>query len=884
MSKIVVIQVIGSGVRHVDGGARTGMSRTHAVRATLAATAIASLYGCSSGDDSVTARTTALTVPLPPVTQFVVLASRSASFNDRTFVTGGHVGVAAGTGNTLAAGFDTRIGVGQVLLAPKVTLNEGATTGEIGATAIAAPPSAVTGPRSGFLAPPVQPVPGTVSPGANPITVGAGQTVNLAAGAFGAVTVNGTLNLSGGLYQFQSLRVNNDARLMAQATSTVRVAGVLTALDRARLLTAAPLPPSALRLVVAGATDALVLGNDVQLTALVVARGDFHAGDRLVAAGAVAARDVVVGHDSRLAFAAGFGCGSNVSCDDGNACTTDSCVDAQCARPPVPNGTACSDGNACTRTDSCQGGACVGTNPVVCSASDQCHVAGVCNKATAVCSNPTSAEGTTCNDGNGCTQTYRCLAGACVGGNPIVCAATDCQVAATCSAATGTCPAPTAEADGSSCQIGGHIPGQCQAGVCQAAITAFSLTLQGGGVSPTDPTLLYSQFDNPELMGTDTLQTIAFNGKSFPEHADGTVLPGEWAYENFNLVVRATGDDTLGARTINVPGTELITQPAMMSIFDPPATMPFTARGLQLGYATSTVTTVHEQIDNTPRTPDSVRAQLDPTVMLVPIQIVKVVPPATATFVDELKNITVAERNRLFDDRVPIDIFSVSHPDGEVNVFRDFQVASTNAGARTLSFTEPDLVWAQCGIQFRVVSCGGADDPGAEQCPDLNVTTGINVSGNGVQCNISPEARLLPDFNSCGCEDIIAHHNRDDARMLPGVRADLPLVLLTGRVANPQCGLATIVDLAETGVAYMGVFNQDFDTKLVLAHELGHVLGLNHDDSQPNVMNSFTAQAAPLIPQSLCQAARTQAAVYVKAKWGITIDPGVWIPTPPATR
>src|SRR5207247_9484497 len=64
-----------------------------------------------------------------------------------------------------------------------------------------------------------------------------------------------------------------------------------------------------------------------------------------------------------------------------NACAPDQCSGQL-------DGTACNDGNACTQTDTCQAGACVGSNPVVCSASDQCHVAGTCDTATGVCSNP----------------------------------------------------------------------------------------------------------------------------------------------------------------------------------------------------------------------------------------------------------------------------------------------------------------------------------------------------------------------------------------------------------------------------------------------------------------------------------------------------------------
>jgi len=41
------------------------------------------------------------------------------------------------------------------------------------------------------------------------------------------------------------------------------------------------------------------------------------------------------------------------------------------------NGQPCNDGNACTQTDTCGAGeACIGSNPVVCTALDQCHAVG----------------------------------------------------------------------------------------------------------------------------------------------------------------------------------------------------------------------------------------------------------------------------------------------------------------------------------------------------------------------------------------------------------------------------------------------------------------------------------------------------------------------------
>jgi hypothetical protein len=163
--------------------------------------------------------------------------------------------------------------------------------------------------------------------------------------------------------------------------------------------------------------------------------------------------------------------GSNpVNCSDGNTCTSDVCNTGTgaCTNPNVTDGTPCSDGNACTQTDTCQTGVCSGANPVVCTASNQCHVAGVCDTGTGVCSNPNAANGTGCNDSNVCTQTDSCQSGICTGSNPIVCSASDqCHVAGVCNAGTGLCSNPTAP-NGTAC-VDGNACTQtdtCQSGTC----------------------------------------------------------------------------------------------------------------------------------------------------------------------------------------------------------------------------------------------------------------------------------------------------------------------------------------------------------------------------------------------------------------------------------
>lgn len=136
-------------------------------------------------------------------------------------------------------------------------------------------------------------------------------------------------------------------------------------------------------------------------------------------------------------------------CDDGNPCTTDSCSAGACVHTSLPNGTSCSDGNACTQTDQCSSGTCVGSNPVTCSALDTCHTAGTCNPATGACSNPPAAAGVDCSNGDPCDGLEKCNgAGGCVAGPPFVDDGNPCTTD-TCSPATGIAHAPVTP--GTSC-------------------------------------------------------------------------------------------------------------------------------------------------------------------------------------------------------------------------------------------------------------------------------------------------------------------------------------------------------------------------------------------------------------------------------------------------
>ena len=107
----------------------------------------------------------------------------------------------------------------------------------------------------------------------------------------------------------------------------------------------------------------------------------------------------------------------------------DCCTDADC---PVA-GQTCGGGGVegqCGAPSLCQN--------VVCTPLDDCHVAGTCDPATGICSNPNKADGTSCDDGDACTQTDTCQAGVC-SGTLINCDDGDACTVDTCDASTGQC-------------------------------------------------------------------------------------------------------------------------------------------------------------------------------------------------------------------------------------------------------------------------------------------------------------------------------------------------------------------------------------------------------------------------------------------------------------
>src|SRR6185503_5368048 len=104
------------------------------------------------------------------------------------------------------------------------------------------------------------------------------------------VTVSGTLNLSGGLYELRQLVINPDGRVVAQADSAVRIQQTLNVADRGQVNVAGALTPRNLRLSVAGTDfndNSVTLGADARLSGLLVAERTVRAADRAILAGSI---------------------------------------------------------------------------------------------------------------------------------------------------------------------------------------------------------------------------------------------------------------------------------------------------------------------------------------------------------------------------------------------------------------------------------------------------------------------------------------------------------------------------------------------------------------------------------------------------------------------
>jgi len=168
-------------------------------------------------------------------------------------------------------------------------------------------------------------------------------------------------------------------------------------------------------------------------------------------------------------------------CDDGNSCTADSCAKAAGCVNKALGPIACSDDDACTGPDKCgASGVCQPGPKLDCDdgkacTTDTCDGGGP-GKVGVGCVHKSAVDGAPCEDGNVCTAADTCAFGTCKSGKPLDCDDGTSCTADTCVAGKGCVSKPAKTAANCTCKepdvLGG--PGTAYSTFGQDAFVRYS--------------------------------------------------------------------------------------------------------------------------------------------------------------------------------------------------------------------------------------------------------------------------------------------------------------------------------------------------------------------------------------------------------------------------
>ena len=248
--------------------------------------------------------------------------------------------------------------------------------------------------------------------------INAAQPLTIAIHGHTALYVDGNLNASGDL----AIQMN------PTATLDLFVAGTFNASNGLALGSTSD--PAHCRAYVAGTTFN-VSGSTTVGCNIYAPQAQVILGNGSTTFGSIFGKSIQANGNATLHYdtsvaSAGGECCSAGTCDDGNPCTVDACNgDGTCSHTAAANGATCTGTNKCDQAYSCQAGACVGIEPGHLRRERRMPCRRDVQSRERRMSNPDAPNGTSCNDGNACTQSDTCQSWACTGSGPVTCAAED---------------------------------------------------------------------------------------------------------------------------------------------------------------------------------------------------------------------------------------------------------------------------------------------------------------------------------------------------------------------------------------------------------------------------------------------------------------------------
>jgi len=233
----------------------------------------------------------------------------------------------------------------------------------------------------------------------------------------------------------------------------------------------------------------------------------------------------------------------------------------------------------------------------------------------------------------------------------------------------------------------------------------------GGRTDPTPvaecPGCSYVHSDNPVLTGTAELAVQSGSVEEALRSDDSS-----WRFNHFELTLAVTGGDAAqGSMNEPDPYTGPVPWPSGRGDWAPapenPVTFPWEAHGVRVGYNSLTIDAVKRgKAHNTAQALHQV-LRLYPDTILVPIQVAELVPdyagapsPGITEHEDEATN------EVWFDDRWGVHVQKVSAPDGSFDHLSGSFAPRPDSSGATGYYPqiEPDAVFRQCDIQFRMIA------------------------------------------------------------------------------------------------------------------------------------------------------------------------------------
>ena len=227
-------------------------------------------------------------------------------------------------------------------------------------------------------------------------------------------------------------------------------------------------------------------------------------------------------------------CAGGKICDDGNACTDDSCASASgCVFAPK-NGAGCSDGNACTLGDTCSGSSCTSGGPNPCDDNSPCTGTGC---APSIGCTYANIDNVPCSDGNACTTGDFCVDTICNSGGPTGCDDGNPCTLDGCNTNSGCTHTPSGSAttcylDSDGDGYGSASTSQVSCGVCPSGyVTNKTDCYDGSADAKPGQTKLFSvnRGDGSFDYDCDGIVTKAYNDSTYAvcSSANVCVFPGD---------------------------------------------------------------------------------------------------------------------------------------------------------------------------------------------------------------------------------------------------------------------------------------------------------------------------------------------------------------------